>query len=81
MKVRIGYRRREGDAWREGDYGTVEETPTGLRFDGDAARLGRIMDELRLPGMSDAALLRSLPARLNNGYVWAREDAEETAQQ
>lgn len=78
MKVRIGYRRREGGEWREGDYGTVEETPTGLRLDGDVARLGRIVDEMRLPGMSDAALLRSLPGRLNNGYIWAREVTEET---
>jgi len=52
-------------------YGTVETTAQGLVFAGrHADSLRRLVESMRLRGMSDEELLRSIPERLGY-YYWA----------
>jgi hypothetical protein len=69
MKVRIGYQGTE--------YGTVEDTPDGLKFDGNAKRLRAVVEDLRRKGQSDEDLLADIPRQLNNGYWWSQDTARE----
>jgi hypothetical protein len=75
MKLRIGHKHET--------FGTVEDTPDGLRYAGDTATLRKLVHDITAPEKPEnapgglAGFMPWLARQTNNGYLWS-ESADDT---
>lgn len=69
-KIRVGYENE--------DYGTIEVTPDGLKFEGNVEKLRGLVDMVTRPEIPEhhpqglTGWMAWFARQMNNGYYWTR---------